>query len=140
MTLFLAEFDINGTLIYCNAGHPAGLLVRFDGTVIELTTTGMILGPNPQAVYSFGLERIEPGDVLAIYTDGITEAEGEGDEEYGRERLTRVLKKSRHLDPIAIVDRVFSDVDAFAIASPPADDQTLVVIRRRPQENEEISA
>ncbi len=140
VTLFLAEFDINGTLIYCNAGHPAGLLVRFDGTVIELTTTGMILGPNPQAVYSFGLERIEPGDVLAIYTDGITEAEGEGDEEYGRERLTRVLKKSRHLDPIAIVDRVFSNVDAFAIASPPADDQTLVVIRRRPQENEEIPA
>ncbi len=140
VTLFLAEFDINGTLIYCNAGHPAGLLVRFDGTVIELTTTGMILGPNPQAVYSFGLERIEPGDVLAIYTDGITEAEGEGDEEYGRERLTRVLRKSRHLDPIAIVDRVFSDVDAFAITSPPADDQTLVVIRRRPQEDEEIPA
>ncbi len=140
VTLFLAEFDINGTLIYCNAGHPAGLLVREDGAVVELTTTGMILGPNPQAVYSFGLERIEPGDVLAIYTDGITEAEGKGDEEYGRERLIRVLRKSRLLDPIAIVDRVFSDVDTFAITSPPADDQTLVVIRRRPQENEEIPA
>ena len=85
VTLFLAEFDLNGTLIYCNAGHPAALLVRSDGTVIELTTTGMILGPNPQAVYGFGLERIEPGDVLAIYTDGITEADGEpDDEEYGQ--------------------------------------------------------
>ena len=141
VTLFLAEFDLNGTLIYCNAGHPAALLVRSDGTVIELTTTGMILGPNPQAVYGFGLERIEPGDVLAIYTDGITEAEGEpDDEEYGRERLVRVLRKSRHLDPIAIVDRVFTDVEEFGLSSPPADDQTLVVVRRRPAEPEEIPA
>jgi len=141
VTLFLAEFDINGTLIYCNAGHPAALLVRVDGTVIELTTTGMILGPNPQAVYGFGLEHIEPGDLLAIYTDGITEAEGEpDDEEYGCERLVRVLRKSRHLDPIAIVDRVFTDVEEFALTSPPADDQTLVVVRRRPTEPEEIPA
>jgi sigma-B regulation protein RsbU (phosphoserine phosphatase) len=141
VTLFLTEFDLNGTLIYCNAGHPAGLLVRADGTVLELTTTGMILGPNPQAVYSFGLERIEPGDLLALYTDGITEAVGgSGDEEYGRDRLLRVLRKSRHLDPIAIVDRVFSDVDEFASTSPPADDQTLVVVRRRAPEPEEIPA
>ena len=141
VTLFLAEFDINGTLIYCNAGHPAALLVRVDGTVIELTTTGMILGPNPQAVYGFGLDHMEPGDVLAIYTDGITEAEGEpDDEEYGRERLVRVIRKSRHLDPIAIVDRVFTDVEEFALTSPPADDQTLVVVRRRPTQPEEIPA
>ncbi len=115
--------------------------MRADGTVIELTTTGMILGPNPQALYSFGLERINPGDILAIYTDGITEAVGEpDDEEYGRERLVRVLRKSRHLDPIAIVDRVFTDVEEFALTSPPADDQTLVVVRRRPTEPEEIPA
>ncbi len=141
VTLFLAEFELNGTLIYCNAGHPAALLVRADGTVIELTTTGMILGPNPQAVYGFGLERFEPGDVLAVYSDGITEAAGEtDDEEYGRDRLVHVLRKARHLDPIAIVDRVFSDVEEFALTSPPADDQTLVVVRRRPIQAEEIPA
>jgi len=141
VTLFLAEFEINGTLIYCNAGHPAGLLVRVDGTALELTTTGMILGPNPQAVYGCGLERLEPGDLLALYSDGITEAVGgESGEEYGRDRLLGVLRKSRRLDPIAIVDRVFSDVDEFACESPPADDQTLVIVKRRARDPEEIPA
>jgi sigma-B regulation protein RsbU (phosphoserine phosphatase) len=141
VTLFLAEFDLNGTLIYCNAGHPAALLVRMDGSVLDLTTTGLILGPNPQAVYGFGLERIEPGDLLAIFSDGITEAEGgPNEEEYGRDRLVQVLRTSRQLDPIAIIDRVFSDVEKFADASPPADDQTLVVVKRRVEKQEEVPA
>ncbi len=89
----------------------------------------MILGPNPQARYTFGIEELNPGDVLVLYTDGITEADGEiDDEEYGSERLIHALRVARHLDPLAIVDRVFSDVEEFAVVSPPADDQTLVVV------------
>ena len=140
VTLFLAEFDINGTLIYCNAGHPAALLVRADGTVIELPTTGMILGPNPKATYSIGIDSFEPGDLLVLYTDGITEAVDETDEEYGQERLIHSVRTVRHQDPIAVVDRVFSDVEEFSATSPPADDQTLVVVKRRASEPEEIPA
>jgi sigma-B regulation protein RsbU (phosphoserine phosphatase) len=140
VTLFLGEFDVNGTLIYCNAGHPAALLIRADGSVVRLATTGLILGPNPRATYGFGLESVEPGDLVAIYSDGLTEAEGADEEEYGRDRLVRALRTARHLDPIAIVDRVFSDVEGYSASSPPADDQTLVVVKRRAPEPEEIPA
>ena len=87
------------------------------------------------------LETIEPGDMLVLYSDGITEATGEADEEeYGRDRLLGVLRTGRHLDPLAIVDRVFSDVDDFSSISPPADDQTLVAVKRRAADLKEIPA
>jgi sigma-B regulation protein RsbU (phosphoserine phosphatase) len=138
--MFLAEISLDGTMLYCNAGHPAALLIRADGTVSELRTGGMILGPNPSATYSIGIDSIEPGDLLVLYTDGITEAANEADEEYGMERLVHSVRTVRHRDPIAVVDRVFLDVDEFSAASPPADDQTLVVVKRRAAEPEEIPA
>jgi sigma-B regulation protein RsbU (phosphoserine phosphatase) len=140
VSLFLAEISLDGTIIHCNAGHPPPLLVRTDGTVVLLRTGGMILGPNPDARYSIGIDSFDPGDVLVLYTDGITEATDENDEEYGSERLTHVIRSARHLDPIAIVDRVFSDVNGFSIVSPPIDDQTLVVVKRRVADPEEIPA
>ena len=76
-----------------------------------------------------------------LYTDGITEATSEPDgEEYGRDRLIHALRTARHLDPLAIVDRVYLDVEGFSAVSPPADDQTLVVVKRRAPDIEEIPA
>jgi sigma-B regulation protein RsbU (phosphoserine phosphatase) len=139
--MFLAEISLDGTVIYCNAGHPPSMLVRADGSVDYLRTGGMILGPNPDAVYSIGIDSFQPGDLLVLYTDGITEANDDsGNEEYGRDRLLHVLRAARHLDPMAIVDRVFTDVDAFSAVSPPADDQTLVVVKRQLSTPEEIPA
>jgi sigma-B regulation protein RsbU (phosphoserine phosphatase) len=141
VSMFLAEMNLDGRIVYCNAGHPAAVAMRADGSVSYLRAGGMILGPNPDARYTFGIEELNSGDLLALYTDGITEATGEPDgEEYGRDRLIHALRSARHLDPIAIVDRVFSDVEGFAAVSPPADDQTLVVVKRRAPEIEEIPA
>jgi sigma-B regulation protein RsbU (phosphoserine phosphatase) len=142
VSLFIAEIDLSGTVLYCNAGHPPGLLMRADGSLDRLPTTGMILGPNPDASYQFGLQTLRPGDLLALYTDGITEASADdaAGDEYGVERLVHALRIARHLDPIAIIDRVFADVESFAPASPPADDQTLLVVKRSPDEAEEIPA
>jgi len=140
VSMFLAEISLDGTIIYCNAGHPASLLIRPDGTVVKLRTGGMILGPNPAATYSIGIDSFEPGDLLVLYTDGITEAVNEADEEYGQDRLIHSVRTVRHQDPIAVVDRVFSDVDEYSATSPPADDQTLVVVKRRAAEPEEIPA
>ena len=87
------------------------------------------------------VETFPPGDLLVLYTDGITEAnDNSGNEEYGRDRLLKVIRASCHLDPIAIVDRVFTDIDDFSAASPPMDDQTLVVVKRQLQTLEEIPA
>ena len=141
VTLFLAEMNLDGRIVYCNAGHPAAVVLRANGSVSFLRAGGMILGPNPNARYTFGIEELTPGDLLVLYTDGITEATSEPDgEEYGRDRLIHALRTARHLDPLAIVDRVFSDVEEFAAVSPPADDQTLVVVKRRSPDIEEIPA
>jgi sigma-B regulation protein RsbU (phosphoserine phosphatase) len=141
VTLFLAELNLEGRIIYCNAGHPAALVVRADGSVSFLRTGGMILGPNPNARYTFGIEELHPGDLLVLYTDGITEATSDPDgEEYGRDRLIHQLRTARHLDPLPIVDRVFSDVEKYAAVSPPADDQTLMVVKRGVPEIEEVPA
>jgi sigma-B regulation protein RsbU (phosphoserine phosphatase) len=83
---------------------------------------------------------MEPGDLMVLYTDGITEAVDESGDEYGRERLVHTIRTSRHLDPIAIVNRVFHDVEKYEAASPPADDQTMVVVKRSTPEPEEIPA
>ncbi|MGD9252643.1 MAG: PP2C family protein-serine/threonine phosphatase [Holophagae bacterium] len=140
VTMFLTEIDPNGTVLYCNAGHPAALLMRSDGSLTFLRRGGLILGPNPRASYTIGIEKMEPGDLMVLYTDGITEAVNENGEEYGRDRLVHTIRTSRHLDPIAIVNRVFTDVEEYEAASPPADDQTMLVVKRSAPEPEEIPA
>jgi len=141
VTLFLAEMNLDGRIIYCNAGHPAAVVMRADGSVAFLQAGGMILGPNPNARYTFGIDELKPGDLLVLYTDWINEATSEPDgEEYGSDRLIHALRTARHLDPLAIVDRVYLDVEGFSAVSPPADDQTLVVVKRRAPDIEEIPA
>jgi len=137
VSLFLAEIHPNGTLLYCNAGHPAALLVGADGAVDRLAASGLILGPTPSATYSIRIAEMQPGDLLVLYTDGITEARAAtSQDEYGEDRLVHVVRAARHQDPVAIVDRVFSDITEYTRATPPADDQTIVVVKRRPQKPE----
>ena len=141
VSLFLAEIHPNGTVLYCNAGHPPALLVHHDGTVERLQTGGLIIGPTPSASYQIGIAQIDPGDLLLLYTDGIIEARsGQPDDEYGEHRLVRIIQSARHLDPVAIVDRLFGDVADFTDGAPAADDQTLVVVKRRTTKPEEAPA
>jgi sigma-B regulation protein RsbU (phosphoserine phosphatase) len=141
VSLFLAELHPNGTVLYCNGGHPPALLMHADGTVERLRTGGLILGPTPASTYAIGTSRMRPGDLLMLYTDGITEARvGQSDEEYGEDRLLHVIRSARHLDPVAIVDRIFTDVTDFAEISPPSDDQTVVLVKRGAVQPEEKPA
>jgi sigma-B regulation protein RsbU (phosphoserine phosphatase) len=141
VSLFLAEIHNNGTVLYCNAGHPPALLLRADSSVERLRTGGIILGPTPAATYTIGTTQMLPGDVLVLYTDGITEAHGiASDEEYGEDRLLHLIRAARLQDPVAIVDRVFTDVADFSQTSPPEDDQTVLVVKRRVEALEEAPA
>ncbi len=128
ISLFYAEFEPSGNLVYCNAGHPPGLLWRA-GRITRLKRGGMVLGPNPRARYERGFEKFPPGSTLLLYTDGITEAVSPAGKFFGAGRLERLLRETRHLPAETIVERVFAAVDQWS-PTPRADDQTVFVIRR----------
>ena len=73
-------------------------------------------------------------------TDGVTEANDSDDEEYGVERLIHTVRTNRHHDPAALVDRIFTDGAEFSQQTPPADHQTVVVLKRRLPDHEEEQA
>ena len=132
ITLLLADFDAaSGELVYVNAGHNPGLLLRGgDGEVAELSPGGLPLGLMEGGVYRSGRLRMEPGDLLCLYTDGITECASPTDEEFGSERLVDCLagKQDQPLGEIvACIDRA---TQTFAAGQPQADDQTVILLRR----------
>jgi phosphoserine phosphatase RsbU/P len=131
ITFFFCVLDpATGELAYCNAGHNPPVLVRAKGTVEYLDGGGPVLGILPVVNYSEYGAQLAPGDVLAIYSDGVTEAMNANDEEFGDERFAESLKANRHKGAAEIVDAVTQALTAFAAGSPAADDITLVVARR----------
>lgn len=96
----------------------------------------MVLGPSPDATYLRGFAQLQPGDILVLYTDGITECHHHrSDEEFGVARLQRLV--ARHADKSAaeIVQTVFQAVSRYAATPVPEDDQTLVLVKRPFREN-----
>ena len=140
VSLVVAELDLAGDVIYCNAGHPRPLLMRADGALSRLDMGGPILGPVPNASYSIGIQCMGPGDTLVLFTDGVTEATGPTGDEYGLDRLVHNVRTHRHLDPVAMIDRLFADVAEFSQRTPPEDDQTVVVVKRQIATIEEAPA
>jgi phosphoserine phosphatase RsbU/P len=131
ITFFFCVLDpATGELAYCNAGHNPPVLVRSDGRVEYLQGGGPVLGILPLTLYCQDQARLEPGDVLAIYSDGVTEATNIREEEFGDERFAEVLKSSRRRSAAEIVSAVNQALTAFAAGAPAADDITLVVARR----------
>jgi len=133
ITLFFAELDAaSGRLAYVNAGHNPAVLARADGRVEQLGAGGPPIGLIADA--SFRTRRVElaPGDLVCLYSDGITEACSPADEEYDIERLSALLAAERTRPLAEIVAAVDREVTRFAAGRPQADDQTVVLLRRRP--------
>ncbi len=116
-----------GTLWFANAGHYAPVLVRAGGEVERLTAGGAVLGVFPDG--SYGQERIgmERGDRLVLFTDGITEARDESDEEFGEDRLAALARENRACSAPALQARITEAVSAFA-SGRFHDDATLIVL------------
>jgi sigma-B regulation protein RsbU (phosphoserine phosphatase) len=132
ITMFLAELDPdNGQLLYVNAGHNPALLLRVGGQMEELGSSGVPLGLLPGSRYQAREVTIGPGDLLCIYSDGITEAESVVEEEFGTDRLGDVLRDHRS-DPAlqAVLDSIHESVEEFTRGQPQGDDQTLLALRR----------
>ncbi len=130
-TGFLGVLDPEtGDFRYTNAGHNSGLWIRNNGTTEWLEATGMPLGILPGGDYTTDVIRLDRGDVLVLYTDGITEAENPAEEEFGEERLKDVCFRHRELPLTDLAETLESELEAFAEGVPFADDRTFVMVRR----------
>jgi serine phosphatase RsbU (regulator of sigma subunit)/catechol 2,3-dioxygenase-like lactoylglutathione lyase family enzyme len=128
-TLFFAEYDDRlRHLRYVNCGHLSGLLLRRDETVERLESTATVLGVFREWNCTVVERRLSPGDMLALYTDGVTEAFNPSGEEFGEPRLIAALTRHRDLAVQALLDSVVADVRRFS-PHEQYDDITLIVAR-----------
>jgi len=130
--------DKSREFTFVNAGHNPPMLFRTNGgpgkgadsgLVLRLTTGGTVVGIFPSAKYEQEALTLCPGDVMVVFTDGVTEAFNAENEEFGEERLADVVRKSLDLPCSEIQDRIISEIDAFVADAPQHDDITLLVIR-----------
>jgi len=130
-TSFVASIDLaSGRLRFTNAGHNPGLLVRNDGSIERLGSTGVPLGMLPEAPFSAREIELAPGDLFVCYTDGIVEAVDPDDEEYGLERLEEVCRDHRKATLAELSAALDKSLGGFVRGVPYHDDRTLVMVRR----------
>ncbi len=126
-TMFFGLYeDATRRLRYSNCGHNPALLLRTNGTVERLHSTTTVLGLFEHWNCVVDEVQLEPGDVLAIYTDGITEATNKAEEEFGEERLVEVLHANKSLPPPELLRQVMASVQEFSPGEQ-GDDLTLIV-------------
>ena len=129
-TLFFADYDdASGALRYVNCGHLSALLLRRDGAVDRLASTSTVLGIFKKWDCSIGESRLESGDLLALYTDGVTESVNHDFEEFGEGRLVESLRRHRNQSPHSVLTSVVDDVRSFS-PHEQHDDITLIIARR----------
>jgi sigma-B regulation protein RsbU (phosphoserine phosphatase) len=129
-TLFLAIYDDDARkLHYTNAGHNAPILIRADGTVERLTIGGMLAGAFEWAKYEEAATALQSGDLLLIFSDGISEAENDEGLEYGERKLTQFAVEHRHLNADEIRNAIFEEIETWSGKRERDDDQTLVIVK-----------
>ncbi len=130
-SLFYGIVDTrNHRLSYSSAGHDLPFLVYGQQEPIRLKAGGLLLSCLEESEYEEDSVALEPGGLLVIYSDGITEARSEDNEEFGEERLSEVVMKHKDLSPQDLIRRITESVKEFAGNLPQMDDMTLVVVKR----------
>jgi serine phosphatase RsbU (regulator of sigma subunit)/predicted enzyme related to lactoylglutathione lyase len=130
-TLFFAEFEQEtGRLRYVNCGHLCGLILRGNDAVERLDATGTVLGLFEDWDCEMGERRICSGDTLALYTDGITEAFNNAEEEFGEERLVAALRKHGACCSRELLEAIVDEVRGFSPREQ-RDDITMIVAKCR---------
>jgi len=141
VTLFYAELDPkNGSLAFLNAGHNPPLIVHAGGTMEQLASGGLPLGILADADFREGRTKLYPGDVLVIYSDGVSEAVNPNGEEFGATRLYEVVARNLDTSASGIRDRIESALTKFCQGTPAADDITLVIVKRLAEATEVAAA
>ncbi|MGE5610428.1 MAG: SpoIIE family protein phosphatase [Bacillota bacterium] len=128
VTLFYGVLDLhNRRLTYCNAGHPAPLLLR-NGKITELTSNNLVLGIDPHECYEQAIEDLKKDDVLLLYTDGLTDAMNFQRQTYGKQRLMEAFAKGGATAEI-IAQNILWDMRRYVGLTERTDDVTMIVAK-----------
>jgi len=128
MFYLLYEME-SGTLTYCNAGHPPPMLLRAGGGMEFLEEGGTLVGMGLGHTYAQGKVEVGDGDMLLVYTDGVSELESPGGEQFGTERLEELFSSTRGQTPEQVLQVLTGKLQAHADGRPPDDDISLVCAR-----------
>ncbi len=129
-TFFWAVYDEKQrSLTWVNAGHNAPMLLRAAGTLERLPAGGPPLGALPVASYRQAATTLAPGDLLLVFTDGVTEAANPAGEEFGEARLERILRERAGSSVESLCESIVEAVHAFEAGLPQLDDITVVAAR-----------
>jgi serine phosphatase RsbU (regulator of sigma subunit)/uncharacterized glyoxalase superfamily protein PhnB len=129
-TLFFAEYDHrSGRLRYANCGHLAALVLRGDGRMEQLCPTSTVVGMFEDWRCVMAENRLDSGDVLALYTDGVTESFNAAGEDFGTERLVDAIRRHRQLNAREFAGAIVDEVERFSDREQ-HDDITLIIAKR----------
>jgi serine phosphatase RsbU (regulator of sigma subunit) len=135
VTLFLFRLGLDGSGEYISAGHNPAYVYRAEtGEIDELQSKDMVLGAFSFATYQTVPMSMNPGDLLVVYSDGITEAENPYDEMFGEERLVSLIREHAALGCHALEKLVLRSIEEFTEGMAQTDDMTCMLIQKRPQQ------
>jgi sigma-B regulation protein RsbU (phosphoserine phosphatase) len=130
-TFFFGVIDnSNHTLTYCNAGHNFPFFIGTDSGIRRLETGGLILGALAESTYEDETLSFDPGKILVVFSDGISEALNADEEEFGEEAIVRIVIDNRGDAAEQLVGRILAAVRRHSGGQPQTDDMTIVVIKR----------
>jgi len=128
-TFFYSEYDpATKQLAYVNAGHNPPMILR-SGGVVRLEATGMVVGLMPHSNYTMDTCQLQPGDIFIGYTDGISEAMNEQDEEWDEDRFIAAARACAKGSAKEMIEAILRGADSFTGAAPQFDDMTLLVMK-----------
>lgn len=131
ITFVFCELDLKtGAVRYVNAGHAPPALLKLKGAVSRLDPTGLCLGMFPAAAYEVKTAVLEKGDILILFTDGLTESRNKAGEEMGEQRVLDFLKRNAKRPAPELLRDVKTQFQEFASGVRPFDDTTLVIIKK----------
>jgi sigma-B regulation protein RsbU (phosphoserine phosphatase) len=131
-TVFYCTIREDGTLRWANAGHCTPFLLRSDGEMQTLRTTGMPLGMLSIAQYEVEQVKLQAGDKIVAYSDGLSEAQNADCKFFEAARLRDVLRENAGLGCVDLLDKLMSEIDNFTEGAAQSDDMTAVVIEYHP--------
>ena len=131
VTLCYLELTAEGQVIWVNAGHNPPLLFRADSrTFAELSRHALPLGIDAESVFAQGMQQLQVGDAIVLYTDGLSEGADDSGEEYGTERARQAIAAAAGSDADGVLAALLDSHSRFLGAKAPSDDVTIVVLRR----------